>query len=223
MPNEFEGLEKVASSAQKIAARVIKWIGNLKWEEMSSLKVESPFKNIRNFKNLNEKYRDILEIQGARMRPKLNVFYLEQRKIILENTVKMLSVLKNDYEALKALNIKDPTILTNKKNELDSELKDVLASVALYKVYQFDETFIKNKALFVGNLINELNGFLTKEAGKLVKYQEEVKTNKELPKKQKEEPKVTQEQPKQQVQKPQPQPQVQQKFSKKVKGKIRSK
>jgi len=102
MPNEFAALEKVTGKVSGIAGKVKQWSENLKWDAPSQFGEQNPFKGTKNLKVLNQKYTEILKTTHENNRPQLNVYYLEQRILIIENFVKMLNLIKQDYLKVKA-------------------------------------------------------------------------------------------------------------------------
>jgi len=109
MPSEFEALEKVVGTIKNsgnIAKRILNWLESSQWEVPNEFG-KNPFAKIKSISQLDEKYKELVEEYARRnLRSLLNVFYLQQLILILENITEALELLENEFEKLKQLKLK---------------------------------------------------------------------------------------------------------------------
>jgi hypothetical protein len=106
MPSEFEALEKVVGTIKNsgnIAKRILNWLESSQWEVPTEFG-KNPFAKIKSITQLDEKYKELVEEYARKnLRSLLNVFYLQQLILILENITEALELLENEFEKLKQL------------------------------------------------------------------------------------------------------------------------
>lgn len=100
MPGEFEGLERATRQVASAASKVERWASGLTWEEPKQ--PNNPFKGIKNFDTLKEKYAELIVSDYAQKRSQLNVYYLQHLILINNNFIKALTIIYNDYKKLEA-------------------------------------------------------------------------------------------------------------------------
>ena len=99
MPNEFSALETVTNKVAQTANKVSNWAKGLSWD--SPTQSNSPFKGIKSFDALNEKYRELLSTDYKDKRSQLNVLYLQSMLLVSNNFIKGLNNLKDYYGRLE--------------------------------------------------------------------------------------------------------------------------